>query len=72
MRDEYGPRSAPKIISYGYDFKYDEFAKASNPVTAFFVSLGLAVGGMILFLFPPARWLVRALSNPFGKGPSDE
>lgn len=54
------------------DFKYREYLAFSNPITAFLISLGLGIGMLTLFAFPPARWLFKKFATAAGQGPSDE
>jgi len=61
-----------QTAAYGMDFKYREYLQLSSPITAFFLSLGFAFGQILLFAFPPARWLFKKFATPSGQGPSDE
>ncbi|KAL5512462.1 hypothetical protein ACEPAG_3115 [Sanghuangporus baumii] len=60
------------LPAYAEDYSYSESWAASNRFTAFFFSLGIAMGGACLLLFPPLRWLFRKILPEPGQGPSDE
>ncbi|KAH8110427.1 Saccharopine dehydrogenase-domain-containing protein [Phellopilus nigrolimitatus] len=59
-------------VPYGNAFSYSESVAAGGPLSAFVISLGLALSGACLFFFPPVRWLLRKLLPAPGQGPSDE
>ena len=48
------PERAP-LLSYGRNFRYDEFQKTGSVVSAFLLSFVNIVGGLALSLFAPVR-----------------
>ena len=58
--------------AYAPDFFYTESFTASNRISAFFLSVGLAVGLAALLYVPPLRWIVRRVVTQPGDGPKDE
>ncbi|PAV22973.1 saccharopine dehydrogenase [Pyrrhoderma noxium] len=58
--------------AYAPDFFYTESFTASNRISAFFLSVGLAVGLAALLYVPPLRWIVRRVVMQPGDGPKDE
>ncbi|KAI0316430.1 NAD-P-binding protein [Amylostereum chailletii] len=60
------------LLAYGRKFTYDEFMRTSGTISAFFLSLAVAFGGVSLALFSPLRWLFERIVTQPGSGPSEQ
>jgi len=61
-----------KRLTYGRQFRYDEFIAMPNAAVAVLFTIAFAAGLASLTLFPPLRWLFKKLVTQPGQGPSDE
>ncbi|KAF9222364.1 NAD(P)-binding protein [Gyrodon lividus] len=59
-------------LSYGSQFKYEEFLALPTRLHSLLVVVFLATAGLVMKLLPPARWLARRLMPQPGEGPTDE
>jgi hypothetical protein len=59
-----------KAESYGANFRWHEYYKTQNWIFAAFIHWGLALGGVILTILPPLRYLLKVLVVQPGDGPS--
>jgi short subunit dehydrogenase-like uncharacterized protein len=64
--------SEKQRLTYGRQFKYDEFLAMSNAVSAVAFGIVFALGAVALMFLPPFRWLFKKLVTQPGHGPSDE
>lgn len=60
-----------KSRSYGDEFTWGEYLSAPSAIVGTALHVGLAVGGLFLFL-APVRWLLSRLVTAPGSGPDDE
>ncbi|KAI0391521.1 Saccharopine dehydrogenase-domain-containing protein [Xylariaceae sp. FL0594] len=58
--------------AYGPGFTFREFAKTRNVLSAFFMQYSLLIGGALLALLPPVRYLIKKFIFQPGQGPSRE
>ncbi|KIJ66143.1 hypothetical protein HYDPIDRAFT_110317 [Hydnomerulius pinastri MD-312] len=68
-RDE---RKDPSELSYGSQFKYEEFLALPSRFHSLLVMVFLVTVAFTLKVFPPARWLARQLMPRPGEGPTDQ
>ncbi|KAH0828998.1 Saccharopine dehydrogenase-domain-containing protein [Lanmaoa asiatica] len=59
-------------LSYGSQFKYEEFLALPSRLHSLFVVLFLVTVVQAMRLFPPVRWIARRLMPQSGDGPTDE
>jgi short subunit dehydrogenase-like uncharacterized protein len=59
-------------LSYGSQFKYEEFLALPSRLHSLLLVLFLAIVAGAMKLFPPIRWIARRLMPQPGDGPTDE
>ncbi|CAL1711639.1 unnamed protein product [Somion occarium] len=68
---EASQKPGQKVLTYGPQFKYDEFMITKSKTTGALMSIGL-VFGMLSLMITPIRWLVKKFAPQPGEGPSPE
>ncbi|KAF8342697.1 Saccharopine dehydrogenase-domain-containing protein [Cantharellus anzutake] len=60
-------------LKYGDSFEYEEFmVLPGSKILSYFFSIFLLWGLLLLYTFPPARWLAHRWGPKAGSGPSEE
>ncbi|KAG6382104.1 Saccharopine dehydrogenase-domain-containing protein [Boletus reticuloceps] len=59
-------------LSYGSQFKYEEFLALPSRLHSLLVMLSLVIVAGAMWLFPPVRWMARRLMPRSGDGPPEE
>ncbi|KAG9312290.1 Saccharopine dehydrogenase-domain-containing protein [Chiua virens] len=67
-----GKHEGTTKLSYGPQFKYEEFLALPSRLHSLLVVLFLVTVVQALRLFPPARWIARMIMPQSGEGPNEE
>lgn len=64
-------KSKTPQLTYGSQFRYDEFLVRKGIMSAFLTSAAIAFGILSLTFFAPARWLFKNVIPSSGNGPEE-